>query len=549
MRISDCSSDVCSSDLPAIFRGYRTHSALVGLLIGCQSVTCQAQASQAPARNSEAADVDLADIVVTAQKRAERLRDVPISIGVMSGETLDRATVGGTAEALSRVAGVSTTTGLLSGATQIAIRGVTAGYSNLSGSSPVAYYLDSVPFGFIRSATTPDASPYDLDRIEVLRGPQGTLYGATAENGVVRILTHEADLTKFEGKVRISGSQTDGGGLNYRGDAALNVPIISDRLAVRAVVGYQNNGGWIDKPNDRNANDSEVQNYRIRVKAQPADALTIDLIASNYHSHADAPNSSFPDLTTPSSAAEPLIQDYDILGANVKYDFGSVGLTSSTSYLRYSNKSLVDYTVVGLPAGTLTDRISSNKVFTQEASLNSTGSGDWRWSVGVFYRHDKDGLDSGYQGYPPALASLFGTRLNYHDTSKSFAVYGELTRKFLDGKIELTVGFRHFEDKVTTTEQSNQTGDPLQPPVQSKSKADTPRVVLTWHPSRDFTVYTSYSEGFRSGINQDPAITRAAPQFSPLKPDLLRNYELGVKGGTADGQQIGRASGREQVCQ
>src|SRR3546814_6041735 len=77
---------------------------------------------------------DLADIVVTAQKRAERLRDVPISIGVMSGETLDRATVGGTAEALSRVAGVSTTTGLLSGATQIAIRGVTAGYSNLSGS-------------------------------------------------------------------------------------------------------------------------------------------------------------------------------------------------------------------------------------------------------------------------------------------------------------------------------------------------------------------------------------------------------------------------------
>src|SRR3546814_18031609 len=83
---------------------------------------------------------------------------------------------------------------------------------------------------------------------------------------------------------------------------------MSGRLAVRAVVGDKNNGGWIDKPNDRNANDSEVQNYRIRVKAQPADALTIDLIASNYHSHADAPNSSFPDLNTPSSSAAPLIQ-------------------------------------------------------------------------------------------------------------------------------------------------------------------------------------------------------------------------------------------------
>src|SRR3546814_11448660 len=71
----------------------------------------------------------------------------------------------------------------------------------------------------------------------------------------------------------------------------------------------------------------------------------------------------------------------------------------------------------------------------------------------------------------------------------------------------------------------------------SSDLVDTPRVVLTWHPSRDFTVYTAYSEGFRSGINQDPAITRAAPQFSPLKPDLLRNYELGVKGGTADGDR------------
>src|SRR3546814_19914048 len=100
---------------------------------------------------------DLADIVVTAQKRAERLRDVPISIGAMSGETLDRATVGGTAEALRRVAGVSTTTGLLSGATQIAIRGVTAGYANLSGSSPVAYHLESILFFFYPRTPTPHA--------------------------------------------------------------------------------------------------------------------------------------------------------------------------------------------------------------------------------------------------------------------------------------------------------------------------------------------------------------------------------------------------------
>src|SRR3546814_13283080 len=109
----------------------------------------------------------------------------------------------------------------------------------------------------------------------------------------------------------------------------------------------------------------------MRMSDWSSDVCSSDL----YHSQADAPNSSFPDLTTPSSAAEPLIQDYDILGANVKYDFGSVGLTSATRYLRYSNKSLVDYTVVDLPAVTFTDRLSANKVFTHVASMNSTGSG------------------------------------------------------------------------------------------------------------------------------------------------------------------------------
>src|SRR6185503_12682397 len=99
--------------------------------------------------------------------------------------------------------------------------------------------LDSVPFGFVRSSILPDTNVYDLDRVEVLRGPQGTLYGASAQNGVVRVLTHEADPDRFELKARTAVSATDGGGGNYRGDLAVNVPLIERKLAARAVLGYQ----------------------------------------------------------------------------------------------------------------------------------------------------------------------------------------------------------------------------------------------------------------------------------------------------------------------
>ena len=117
-----------------------------------------------------------------------------------------------------------------------------------NGSSTTGYYLDSVPLGFVKSSITPDPDAYDLQRIEVLRGPQGTLYGAGGENGLVRILTNEADVDKFDLKGRATGSATDGGGANYRGDVAVNVPIVPGQLAIRAVVGYSDLGGWVDQP-------------------------------------------------------------------------------------------------------------------------------------------------------------------------------------------------------------------------------------------------------------------------------------------------------------
>ena len=135
-------------------------------------------ASEAPA---------LDEIVVTAQKREQRIQDVPISLSVMGGAELDKSSIQSVSDALSLVPGVAVNVTGQGGETRLTIRGVTAAGSLFAGPSPIGYYLDSVPFGLVRSAVQPDANSYDLNRIEVLRGPQGTLYGASALNGVVRV--------------------------------------------------------------------------------------------------------------------------------------------------------------------------------------------------------------------------------------------------------------------------------------------------------------------------------------------------------------------------
>ena len=166
----------------------------------------------------------LEELVVTAQKREERLQNVPISISVLSGAALDKQS-SGVAEALSQVAGVSLSASGMAGGGQVTIRGVSANFPLLGGSSTSAYYIDAIPFGFVKSAIAPDASAYDMQRIEVLRGPQGTLYGASALNGVVRLLTTDPDLEKLEFKGRANVSNTERGDPSYGGDVAVNVPL------------------------------------------------------------------------------------------------------------------------------------------------------------------------------------------------------------------------------------------------------------------------------------------------------------------------------------
>jgi iron complex outermembrane recepter protein len=477
----------------------------------------------APAEESGAA---LDEIIVTAQKREQRLQDVPISVSVLGGRELDQSSLVSVTDALSLVPGVSATV-QGQGHTQLTVRGVTAGATVFAGASPIGYYLDSVPSGLVRSAFAPDADTYDLDRIEVLRGPQGTLYGASALNGVVRVLTNNADLNNFDFKARTAVSTTDGGGENYRGDMAVNLPIIEGKLAARLVVGDESLSGYINSPVKNHINDGELQNLRLKVDAQPTDALNIQLSAAHQAANFGAASTAADNGRTLSTQLTPSDSHYNAYDFKIDYQFSAFSITGASSYLTYISDSLLDLA----PGGTLpllaTDL--NSRVFSEELTLNSKLSGPWRWSAGAFYRNAKDDTHQ-------TLGKILPAPADFTDESKSAAVFGEVGRKFLQDQLEVTLGLRYFHDDVST-QQNILYGQPPGTPLLHESDtfdATTPRAVLSWYVDSDLTAYASYSEGFRSGFPQDELVAVVAPAFPPVKPDKLHNYEVGTKGNLLD---------------
>lgn len=476
--------------------------------------------------DGETVESDTIDtIIVTAQKRGEQsLLDVPISISVLGGDRLDSSPAQGLAEELYKVPGVSIQDGGISSGILIAIRGVSAA----AGSSTVGYYVDDVPFGLVSTAILPDVSAYDLERVEVLRGPQGTLYGVNSINGVVRILTKDANLDEVEFKARGSVSGTKGAGkLNYRGDAAVSVPLISEKLAVRGVVGYTRQGGWIDNAIEEDANDGELINYRLKVNAQPAEKLSVELTVSGSRDEFGGPSFAADNGASPAITDQPITADVQSYGASLVYDFSDVTIRSSTSYAEYENSTNLDFLNV---ENLLT--VYNAEVFSQEIQVHSTYEGPWQWSLGGIYRDAEDTIRQNLLFTVPRHEFLLG------NSSESFAFFGEVTRSFFDEKLEVTAGARYFDDSTTGNELISVIPTPGRPLINTEADFDkiTPRFAATFYPNDNVTFYASYSEGFRSGFDQNAFVISVVPGFLPVQADTLKNYEIGSKGSLAGGR-------------
>jgi iron complex outermembrane recepter protein len=483
-------------------------------------------AQSSPRDSSDVDNSALTEVVVTAQKREEKLKDVPISISVLGGQDLEQGTFQGVTAALNTVPGVAATTAVQGATTLIEIRGVGAGGPQYSGSSTVAYYLDSVPFGFVKQAILPDPDVYDLQRVEVLRGPQGTLYGANAENGVVRVLTNDANPDAFELKARTLVSTTDGGGGNYGGDVAINAPIVDGKLAVRGVLDYQDSSGWINGPLGDHLNDAELRNYRLKINAQPTDPLSIGLSVWSTRDNYGAPNNSTQDRKITATIQEPISSDFDTYALKVGYEFPDFSLSSATSYIDYTNSYPLDAGPyeLGLPFGIPIVTDFHSRVASEELLLNSADKAAWRWTGGLFYRDAKDRLFQTIPGISPAPD-------DFTNGSKSYSAFGQLGHDFLNDAFEWTAGLRFFHDDVLSRENVQSEGLTNVPLIRDTVafNSTTPRAVLTWHPNPDLTLYSSYSVGFRSGFPQNPPVLEVAPQFPAAKPETLRNYEIGMK--------------------
>ena len=521
---------------------------LAGLLM--MSASTAALAQSAPAAAASTGSSTVGEVIVTAQKRSESLQKVPISVTVLGGKLLDKQGQGGTLEALQQTPSITTSMSDAGGMTQVSIRGVAPAIAFGDGSTTVGYYVDGVPFSLVRSAAVPNTDDYDLSSIEVLRGPQGTLYGATSLNGVVNINTNDANPSHFDAKARVGAATTEGGGLSYRGDAEVNIPIIQDKLAIRLVVGDEHEGGWINIPNigQKNANTTDDTTLRLKIDIRPIDNLKIDLTAWNSHDLEAEPAFAINGIQPYTYVASPSVTNYNAYNGKIVYDLPFASISSSTSYIGLSQTVFTDYSAEVTTNANANEKTANYElisrlpasILSEEFLINSRNSGPWRWQAGVFYRDEHNDV---FQTLPAFWGGTVAAPNNdyFRDETIQTAYFGEITRTFDDDHFEVTAGLRDFHDSYGTHTFGGVNDPSPSNPLQfldydsqhATAHAVTPRFVLSWLPNPDTTVYATYSEGFRSGLEQNPlVVSEPGNPFTepPANPDKLKNSEIGAKG-------------------
>lgn len=497
----------------------------------------------------------LEEVLVTALRRGEGtdLMDTPLAVSALTGELLESRGTTSVMNALTSVPGVSVVRNTNVG-DSVMIRGVSA----VIGDSPVGYYLDDLPYTRISANILPDTNPYDLSRVEVLRGPQGTLFGAGSAGGSVRIITNDPILNEWSGKATGAISTTDGGGDNWKLQGAVNIPLVEDKVALRLVGAQIDNGGFIDLPlaGEDDFNTLDDTSFRAKLLWQVTDQLSV--MGSYWHSKRETfqdwgdanyeQNLVFTatDAVTglPAGIVGPVTSDFlyantenDLYGLTIKYATDTFQITSTTSMLEGSYENAVP--VLGIFQEQAFPVLDT---FAQEVRVASTGAGPLSWNAGVMYLDMENRsqnsvlvfVDIPGVGVIPT-ESVIGAATQ---TSESFAVYGEAAYELSD-QWELTLGLRYFEDE-RETEDTLPDILPVLPAlgVANPRSADfdktTGRINLAWRPTESSLYYANVAQGFRSGgINTADALVQGTLAGidvpSDFEPDEVTSYEIGAK--------------------
>ena len=538
-----------------------TRLLLLAVIVTCMPLFAQQDPPpQTPTAEEEKPKVT-EEMVVTARKREENVQDVPISVAAPSEQELRDLGAQTIEDVSANVAGF-TVQNLGPGQSQVAIRGVSAGQivrDQPGVKEQVGVYLDESVISL--SLFTPDIDLFDLSRIEVLRGPQGTLFGSGSLTGTVRYITNEPKLGVSETVGELSLSSISDGGIGGSGKAAFNVPI-GDRAAMRAVAYFTRYGGYIDATQpglsvQDDVNDGERWGGRVAFRFEPNDRLTITprILYQEVEMNGWNRIDDFNILANPFTTTRPAVDlgdrgqftqleeaftDEFLLGdLNLAYDFaGGVTLTSVTSFTNRDILVIRDATALtasitggsfGAPASIYTIDAplfdaTEGSGWTQELSLSGE-NGPLQWVTGVFYSDaTRDygqnlpvhGFEDGCRvvscgplsGLPTAgtkLAlkdELYKSDLHY-DYSQA-ALFGEVTYAFND-RLDVTGGLRYYdfeEDREQIFD--GLFADPIDSTGSVSADGFAPRVIVSYKATDNLRLNAQVSKGFRLGGINDP---------------------------------------------
>lgn len=553
-----------------------------------------ATAAHAQTSDQPAAEPD--EIIVTATKRATLLSDVPIAITAFTGETLEKRGIDDF-EGFARF-----TPGLdfqKSGAarTQYVIRGLSVGRVTTAepqNRSLVAVYFEDVPIQ--TNGLNPDIDLFDVERVEILKGPQGTLFGDSAMAGAIRYVAQQPNLKQVEGKASTSLSSTHRGGMNYTAKGAINLPIVEDQLGLRVSGSYRHNSGYVDNilTGKHNVNDDDTVAVRGSLLWKPGSNFSAQLFGTYQHTGAGGesieeggvgpdgrPRPGLGSFAFSRMTDESLKDDFLLGVLTLNYDVGLGNITSVSSYHRrkltnvstdFPEDVFPAFGLAVLPNNKLVQPLS-NKQFTQEIRFASTLEGRFNFTVGAYYAdqnlfQDNLGTATGFDAYILAnnpfgiapdqasfdalgCAALTDTWFcgGERNKVKQYAAFGEAYVEIVKG-LTLTLGGRYFKYDQQFDQRFAGWFNFGDFPKVRKNKDDgfNPKVNLSYKPNRDTLVYASATKGFRLGgvSNSLPSFCSAdlaalgftANDVDTFKPDTLWTYEVGSKLGGLAGRRL-----------
>jgi outer membrane receptor protein involved in Fe transport len=558
----------------------------------------------------EAGSGALEEIVVTATRRAERLQDIPVSATAFTQEKMDVQGLRSIDDLTRLTPGVTFQRDATTSAgnfndedSDINIRGV----DSTAGTSTVGIYIDDTPIqGRHISFTSFNAFPalFDLERVEVLRGPQGTLFGAGSEGGTVRFIQPSPDLHTDSVYLRSELAATHDGATTYELGGAVGGPIVDDTLGFRVSASYREDGGWVDHVNyasravtDANANYQDTVVLRAALKWAVTDRLSIT--PSIYYQQLKLGDTSayWPSLSDPSAGnfengnaqRNPSTDPFYLAAVKIDWNAPFAQLTSDTSYFSRDQHSISDYTqfdraLFGLTLppppgdlGTSHDADNQNN-FYQEFRLQSPDpAARLVWTTGLFYAHldenttehvfdpNLNGEFNAAYGVPfctpqaPCPNGEILTQPISQIIDRQYALFGDATFKAFDSW-KLTAGVRashisYSGDLVYYGPFLSPTSGPLTPLAAVGSNSEnpiTPKAVLAYQPDTADLLYLSAAKGYRPGGINGPLSSICGSDLASIgltagpeiyAADSLWSYELGVKSSLWDGRMQINASG------